>query len=148
MRLMWLWIILYALGIGWLLVYLAFGIAWGLGMNPPSGIASDIVNIAGGVGLLTPMAGFLVCFAGMIFLLIRRTVAAGRVVSLIGLGFYYVAALGVVVAGTMPDLSPSREFSAGGTAFFVFLLAVPVGLPAFFITRTLIRAQKAESIES
>ena len=148
MRLMWLWVFLYATGIGLMLFFLAFAIWWGLDMNPPIGIAYDIGQIAAKVGFFAPMGGFLALIAGMVFLLIRRTVAAGRVVTLIGLGFYYVAALGVVVAGTMSELSPSREFSAGGTAFIVFLVAVPVGLPAFFMTRTLRRAIKAEKGET
>ena len=147
MRLMWLWILLYALGIGYLLVFLAFGIGWGVGMDPPSGIAYDIGNIACYVGLLTPIAGFLVCFAGMILLLIRRTVAVGRVVSLIGLGFYYVAASAVVLEFSMGMLPPN-EFSTGWLIGFIAFLAVVVGLPGFFMTRTLRRAIKAEKGET
>ena len=143
MRLMWLWVFLYAVIVGLILLILGAFAASG-----PTGAVTGIRKVVGSVCGYVTLGGFLVCFAGMIFLLIRRTVAAGRVVSLIGLGFYYVAALGVVVAGTMSELSPSREFSAGGTAFIVFLVAVPVGLPAFFMTRTLRRAIKAEKGET
>jgi hypothetical protein len=146
MRFMALWVLLYAIGVGIMLVVIAFGIGWSLDMHPPIGIAYDIGSNAAWVGLLTPVAGFLVCLAGMILLLIRRTVAAGRVVSLIGLGLYYVAALAVILE--VGIYAFTRPGSPWGLVGYIVLIAVVVGLPAFFITRTLLRAQKAEKGES
>jgi hypothetical protein len=147
MRRMWLWVLIYAFGVGFMLFFLAFGTGWQLDMHPPSGIAYDIGQIAMWVGFWTPMGGFLVCLAGMVLLLIRRTVAAGRVVSLIGLGCYYVAALAVVITIVMGMLPPN-EFSPGRLVSYIAFIAVPVGLPAFFMTRTLLRAIKAERGET
>jgi len=148
MRLMWLWVLLYALGIGFLLVFLSLAMSLNLAMHPPSGIAYDIGGIAVVVGLLTPAVGFLVCLAGIILLLIRRTVAAGRVVSLIGLGFYYAAASAVVAAAVIPELLSPSGNSLWNIVGLTLCFAVPVGLPGFFMTRTLRRAIKAEKIET
>ena len=144
MRLMWLWVFLYAVIVGLILLILGAFAASG-----PTGAVTGIRKVVGSVCGYVTLGGFLVCFAGMIFLLIRRTVAAGRVVSLIGLGFYYIAAFGIFLAAFM---SQDSSFEIPNMLWlnipFMIFFAVVVGLPAFFITRTLIRAQKAERGET
>ena len=144
MRLMWLWVLLYAVVIGLGLGLMGFGMA----MASAIGSASNpdvVIGVPPALAcIFLTMVGFLALIAGMIFLLIRRTVAAGRVVSLIGLGFYYIAALGLILSALIAiPWSPPWEI-----VVLILAVAVPVGLPAFFITRTLIRAQKAERGET
>jgi hypothetical protein len=143
MRRMWLWVLLYALGIGITLFSIGFIFFIIYVVSSAGGTAYDNGVNAGIGSIFVTIVGFLALIAGMVFLLIQRTVAAGRVVTLIGLGFYYVAALGVVLAMAM----------AGGNfwediGFGLAIIIVPVGLPGFFITRTLLRAIKAERSEN
>jgi hypothetical protein len=163
MRRMWLWVLLYAIVLGLVLLFMGVGALLGLALFSPGSAALNallspgssplaiVIGVAaGGIGVLATMVGFLALIAGMIFLLIRRTVAVGRVVSLIGIGLYHLAALGIVLAASM-------IMSTGGSSpwnIVVFTLlailaaAVIVFLPAFFMTRTLMRAQKAEKSET
>jgi uncharacterized membrane protein len=74
----------------------------------------------------------------MILLLIRRTVAAGRVVSVVGIGLYHVAALGVVAATSVMWVMSGF----GSNIILVYaIVAVMVVLPGVFIFRRLRRAQ-------
>ena len=140
MRLMWLWVLLYALGAGFILAVWILVTGLGTGHHPVSDIASKIGAISFMVALIATLCGFWVLIAGWILLLIRRKFSAGRVVSLIGIGLYYLSALGHILADT----------TVGNPAFggvnAVFLVAF-IGVPGFFITRTLLRAIKAEKGE-
>ena len=111
-----------------------------------TGIADDIGEVTAHLILFGVLIGFLVCLAGMILLLIRHTVAVGRLISLIGLGFYYLAAIGDVLCYSL--YITEQRITPQDIVISTLITAVVVGLPAFFMTRTLIRAQKAESIES
>lgn len=133
MRRMWLWVLLYALWIGFILLFFGM-VGWG---PPLSGIAGDIRQIAVMVGGGAALGGFVVCLAGMILLLIRRTVAVGRVVSLIGIGFSYVAALAFVLASFAPELLSPSWGSLEVISSYIFIAAVFIGLPGFFIMRKL-----------
>jgi len=158
MRLMWLWVLLYALGIGLILFIIGLFTALCCGeVETPSGIvitqngtAYDIWLIAAMVAFIAPVCGFLVFIPGTILLLIRRKFSAGRVVSLIGIGLYHLAALGVVLAGAMQSAmsvgSPWDIVIA--IAIYILVMAVIVALPAFFIIRKFRRLQEAETIET
>jgi hypothetical protein len=144
MRRIWLWVLLYAIVVGFGLVLGGVGMAMGSAMGTVSNPDTIIGIFPAFVCILATIVGFLALIAGMIFLLIRRTVAAGRVVPLIGLGFYYVAALGLILSALIAiPWSPPWEI-----VVLILAVAVPVGLPGFFITRTLLRAIKAERSEN
>jgi hypothetical protein len=84
------------------------------------------------------MGGFLALVTGMILLLVRAKSVAGRVVTLVGIGLYHVAALGVVTATAVVWLL----HGFGPEIVIVFaIIAVLVVLPAVFIFRILRRAQ-------
>jgi hypothetical protein len=144
MRFMWLWVLLYALVVGFLLAFLGFTMGFSLATNNPGGIFLAIGIIANIVCIFAVMVGFLVFIAGFILLLIRGKFAKGRVLSLIGIGFYYVAALGLILqVYTSPLWGLLWEIVVTIIAIVVF-----VGLPGFFITRSLRQAQKMENIET
>jgi hypothetical protein len=130
----WLWILIYAIVIGPMLSFLSFAMVWNLGVSPPRGIAYDIGQISSMVGLFAPMGGFLILIAGAILLKLRHTV--DRMVSLIGMVFYYMGALGFVLAAA---LSRSPFWEKVVPVLAVVLLA---GLPGLFFIRALRRAQK------
>jgi hypothetical protein len=141
MRHMWLWVLVYAIGAGFILLVCAFFTVLLPGHYLISDIVSKIWRISYMVGLVTTLCGFWVLIAGFVLLLIRGKFSAGRLVSLVGIGFYYLAALGFFLAGTV-SWTPAR-----GT-FIAFVLAACVCLLGFFLMRTLRRAQKAENTEN
>jgi hypothetical protein len=141
MRLIPVWVLLYALGIGFALLFWGLATFWGLGLdsNLLSGIAYNITEIAS-IGItVTPMAGFAALFVGFILLLIRGTFSAGRVVSLIGIWLYYIAALGLVLVASMVWVS--QDFRLDSTFLPSLLTAAFVFLLGFFIMRKLNRLQ-------
>jgi hypothetical protein len=75
MRLIPLWVLLYAVVLGLALMFWGLATFWGLGLdsNLLSGIAYDITEIASIGIMVTPMAGLAVLFAGFVLLLIRGT---------------------------------------------------------------------------
>ena len=130
----WLWILIYAILVGPILLFLSFAIAWDLGVSPPRSIAYDIGQISSMVGLFAPMGGFLILIAGAILLKLRHK--WDRIVSLIGMVFYYIGALGFVLAAAL-SRSPFWEKVIPILAAVLF-----VGLPRLFFMRALRRAQK------
>jgi hypothetical protein len=141
MRLMWLWVLLYAIVIG--LALFCWGIAnfWGLseGTYHPQGIALDIGQSASFGSIFTTIAGFAVLFAGFILLLIPSKFSAGRVVSVIGICFYYIAALAVVLAASIDWAS--RDFRLNSPFLPALLTAAVVFFLGFLIMRKLRRLQ-------
>ncbi len=139
MRLTWLWVLLYALGAGFMLLLMGFRYSFGFALAYFHGTASDIGQSASSVALFAPMLGILVLIAGFILLLIRGKFSAGRILSLVGTSVYYVAALGVIVAAAI-FITLTRNPSWWVDALFTLATVVIVGLPGFFITRALRRA--------
>jgi len=138
MRLMWLWVLLYGLVAGAVLFGLGLALTLGFAFGYSGGAGGDFGGFGSELALFTSMGGFLALVAGMILLIIRRTVAAGRVVSLVGIGLYHVAALGVVVAASIIWVLSGF----GPEIIYVFaIVAVVVVLPAVFMFRRLRRAQ-------
>jgi hypothetical protein len=137
---MWLWVLLYALVVGTVLLNVGTGIKYCLVEVQPHDTAYDIQQLASTVCIWALVVSFLVFFVGIIVLLVRSTSAAGRVVSLIGMGFYYVAASGIVLAVAISGGWPSEIL------VFILAIAVVVGLPGFFITRKFRQLQEAEYI--
>jgi hypothetical protein len=146
MRRMWLWVLIYALGAGFILFLMILVCGLGTDVVPvrsvPSFISPDIINPLLYVGISAPSIGFWVLITAMILLLIRRTIAAGRIVSLIGLGMYYLAGLSLVLSAIFEEYLPLE------LVVFILVMAVVIGVPGFFITRTLLRAIKAEKSET
>lgn len=145
MRLMWLWVLIYALGAGFIL--LGMWLFGGLASESvpvrsvPISISRDIIGpVYWYVGLSVLPIGFFVLIAAMI--LLRHTVAVGRIVSLIGLGMYYLVGLLSVLSSIFSEYLP-LEFIVP-----ILIMAVVIGLPGFFMTRTLLRAIKAEKGET
>jgi hypothetical protein len=139
MRLMWLWVLLYTIVAGFMLLLMGFTFTLGFALSYFHGIAANIGQGASSVALIAPMVGVLVLIAGFILLLIRGKFQAGRTVSLVGTWIFYFSLLALVVAAiifTILSGSPSwwRD------AVFTFATVVIVGLPGFFITRALSRA--------
>jgi hypothetical protein len=137
MRLMWLWVLLYGLVVGAALFGLGLALTLGFAFGYSGGTGGDVGGFGSGLALFTSAGGFLALVAGMILLLIRRTVAAGRVVSVVGIGLYHVAALGVVVATAVVWLL--HGFGSEIAVVFA-IIAVLVVLPAVFMFRRLRRA--------
>jgi nitrate reductase gamma subunit len=138
MRLMWLWVLLYALGAGFMLLLMGFIFTLGFALSYFHGIAADVGQGASSVALIAPMVGVLVLIAGFILLLIRGKFQAGRMVSLVGTYIYYFALLALIVAAIIFMIltgSPSWWQHAAFTAATVVIVV----LPGFFITRELIR---------
>jgi hypothetical protein len=140
---MWLWVLLYAIGAGFILLVCAFFTVLLPGHYLVSVIASKIWYISFMIALIALMCGFWVLIAGFVLLLIRSKFSAGRVVSLIGMWVYYIAALGFFLAAAM---SEGKFWENIGFAFAI--VVVPVFLPGFFIMRKFRRLQKAENIET
>ena len=132
-----------------------FSVLFGIGILLPSGPDYTIMGLFVAFAcIFATMAGFAALITGMILLLVRRTVTAGRLTSLIGMGFYHLAALGLILA-TSIGISANMDNSGGSQWDIVVFIplailagAVTIFLPAFFIDRTLIRAQKAENVET
>jgi hypothetical protein len=94
--------------------------------------------LGSGLALFASMGGFLALITGMILLLVRGKSGVGRVVSLVGIGLYHVAALGVVTATAVVWLL----HGFGPEVVYVFaVVAFLVVLPGVFIFRGLRRAQ-------
>jgi len=152
MRRMWLWVLLYAIGAGIIMLFMGLFMGLGLGEevrpSAPSVIAFDIGEIALLVGMCAPLVGFWVFIAGIIFLLIRGRSAAGRVASLIGMGFYYVAAFGIVLAASM--LWVLCGFSPDCFLYMIVfaIVAACVVLPGVLIARKFRRLQEVENIKN
>jgi hypothetical protein len=138
MRLMWLWVLLYGLVAGAVLFLLGLALTLGFAFGYSGGAGGDIGGFGSELALFTSAGGFVVLIAGMILLLIRRTVTAGRVVSMVGIGLYHVAALGVVTASAVVWVL--RGFDSYVIIVYA-LVAMVVVLPAVFMFRSLRRAQ-------
>jgi hypothetical protein len=144
MRLIPLWVILYAIILGpalsipgfWLFVEFAFSYS--------NRIAWDVGQIASIVSILLVMAGFWVLFSGFVLLLKSGKFSSGRVVSLIGIWAYYIAALGVVLAGAMYGYQRLETWEI----VIIPASAVCVFLLGFFIMRKFRCLQEAESIKT
>jgi hypothetical protein len=139
MRLMWLWVLLYTIVAGFMLLLMGFRFTFGFALSYFHGTAADIGQGAGSVALFAPMVGVLVLIAGVILLLIHGKFQAGRMVSLVGTWIYYFSLLALVVAAVIFIILSSSP-SWWRDAVFTFATAVFVVLPGFFITRALSRA--------
>jgi len=138
MRLMWLWVLLYGLVVGVALFGLGLALTLGFAFGYSGGAGGDVGGFGSGLALFTSAGGFVALITGMILLIIRRTVAAGRVVSLVGIGLYHVAALGVVTATSVVWVMSG--FGSGVILVYA-IVAFLVVLPAVFMFRRLRRAQ-------
>jgi hypothetical protein len=139
MRLMWLWVLLYTIVAGFMLLLMGFRFTFGFALSYFHGTAADIGQGASSVALIAPMIGILVLIAGVILLLIRGKFSVGRMVSLVGTGIYYFSFLALVLAAII-FIILSNSPSWWRDAVFTFAAAVFVGLPGFFITRAFKRA--------
>jgi len=138
MRLMWLWALLYGIVAGPVLFLMGLALVLGFAFGYSGGTGGDVGGFGSGLALFTATGGFLALITGMILLLVRRKSAVGRVVSLVGIGLYHVAALGVVVATAVIWLL--HGFTP--QVIYVYaIIAVFVILPAVFMFRRLRRAQ-------
>ena len=138
MRFMWLWVLFYGLVAGVVLFLLGLALTLGFAFGYSGGSGGDVGGLGSGLALFTSAGGFLALITGMILLLVRGKSGAGRVVSLVGIGLYHVAALGVVVATAVIWLL--HGFSP--QVIYVYaIIAVFVILPAVFMARRLRRAQ-------
>jgi len=138
MRLMWLWVLLYGLVAGAVLFLLGLALTLGFAFGYSGGAGGDIGGFGSELALFTSAGGFAALITGMILLLIRRTVTAGRVVSMVGIGLYHVAVLGVVTASAVVWVL--RGFDSYVIIVYA-LVAMVVVLPAVFMFRRLRRAQ-------
>jgi hypothetical protein len=138
MRLMWLWVLLYGIVAGVVLFGLGLALTLGFAFGYSGGAGGDIGGFGSGLALFTSAGGFAALVTGMILLLVRCTAAAGRVVSMVGLGLYHLAALGVVTATSIVWVMSGF----GQAVVLVFaIVALLVVLPAVFMFRRLRRAQ-------
>ena len=140
MRRMWLWVLIYALGAGFMLLLTGFIFTLGFALSYFHGIAADIGQGASSVALFAPMVGVLVLIAGVILLLIRGKFQVGRIVSLVGTYIYYFSLLALVVA-TIIFIILSSGPSWWRDVVFTAATVVIVILPGFFVTRALRRAR-------
>ncbi len=137
MRLMWLWVLLYGIVVGLALFLLGLALTLGFAFGYSGGTGGDIGELGSGLAMFTSMGGFVALVTGAILLLLRAKSVAGRVLSLVGIGLYHVAALGVVVATSVVWLL----HGFGTEVIFVFaIVALLVVLPAVFMFRRLRRA--------
>jgi hypothetical protein len=141
MRLMWLWVLLYAIVLGLILLILGL-----FAESGPEGGVTGIRVIVGLVSVVAALGGLVVGIMGGIFLA-RGTVAQGKAVSLFGIWLYYIAAFGIILASFMSENSSFGTPTVEIVVLTIFV-AVFVGLPGFFLMRTLQRAQKAEKGET
>jgi len=137
MRLMWLWVLLYAVILGPVLFGLGLALCFGFAWSPLGGITGDVGEIGCSAATFSPMGGFVALIAGVILFIISAKSVAGRVVSLVGISLYHVAALGVVLATTVTWFG--RGFSTE-VIYAVAAAVVAVVLPGVFIARRLRRA--------
>ena len=137
MRLMWLWVLLYGVVAGLALFLLGLALTLGFAFGYSGGTGGDVGGFGSGLALFTSAGGFLALVTGMILLLVRRKSVAGRVVSLVGIGLYHVAALGVVVAASVVWLL--HGFGPEIAVVFA-IIALLVVLPGVFMVRRLRRA--------
>jgi len=138
MRFMWLWVLFYGLVAGVVLFLLGLALTLGFAFGYSGGSGGDVGGLGSGLALFTSAGGFLALITGMILLLVRGKSGAGRVVSLVGIGLYHVAALGVVVATAVVWLL--HGFTP--PVIYVYaVVAVWVVLPGVFMFRRLRRAQ-------
>jgi hypothetical protein len=121
------WVLLYGFVLGCAMLYMGFATAFGL---------SDF-RLMVFVWSVT-LAGAVVLLAGFILLLIPSKFSAGRVLSVIGICLYYVAALGIILATSIYGY---RYWETWEIVVFIIATAVCVGLPGFLITRKLNRLQ-------
>lgn len=138
MRLMWLWVLLYALVIGFLLFIVGIVLEIGYDYSHPSSVSANIAKTACLITILMTVGGFFAFLVGIISLLVHGKVVASLVATLTGIGFYHVAAAGVIVTAAI-SWEPPWE-----TLVLIAVTAVIASLPAFFIARTLRQAQKVE----
>jgi hypothetical protein len=138
MRYMWLWVLLYAIVLGLVLFGLGLALTLGFAFGYSGGAGGDVGGFGGGLALYTSMGGFLALIVGAILFIIHAKSVTGRVLSLVGIGLYHVAALGVVVAASVVWLL----HGFGPEIVIVFaIVAVVVVLPGVFMFRRLRRLQ-------
>jgi hypothetical protein len=138
MRYMWLWVLLYAIVLGLVLFGLGLALTLGFAFGYSGGAGGDVGGFGGGLALYTSMGGFLALIVGAILFIIHAKSVTGRVLSLVGIGLYHVAALGVVVAASVVWLL--HGFGPEIAVVFA-IVALLVVLPGVFIFRRLRRAQ-------
>jgi len=138
MRFMWLWVLLYGIVVGLALFLLGLALTLGFAFGYSGGTGGDIGGFGSGLALFTSMGGFLALVTGAILFIIHARSIAGRVLSLVGIGLYHVAALGVVMATVVVWLL----HGFGPEVVYVFaIVALLVVLPGVFMFRRLRRAQ-------
>jgi hypothetical protein len=134
---MWLWVLLYAIVLGPVLFGLGLALTLGFAFGYSSGIGSDIGGLGSGLALYTSMGGFLALVAGAILFIIHAKSVAGRWVSMVGIGLYQVAALGVVMAVSVVWL---LHGFGPEIAVVLAIVALLVVLPGVFMFQRLRRA--------
>jgi hypothetical protein len=138
MRLMWLWLLLYGIVLGLVLFFLGLALGLGFAFSYSGGTGGNIGELGSRLALFTSMGGFLALVTGAILFIIHARSVAGRVLSLVGIGLYHVAALGVVMATVVVWLL----HGFGPEVVYVFaIVALLVVLPGVFMFRRLRRAQ-------
>ena len=138
MRLMWLWLLLYGIVLGLVLFFLGLALGLGFAFSYSGGTGGNIGELGSRMALFASMGGFLALIVGAILFIIHAKSVAGRVVSLIGIGLYHIAALGVVLATSA--IWVLRGF-APEVIYVYAIVAVFVVLPGVLIARRLRRAQ-------
>jgi len=109
----------------------------GFAFGYSGGTGGDIGGFGSGLALYTSMGGFLALIVGAILFIIHAKSVTGRVLSLVGIGLYHVAALGVVIAASVVWLL--NGFGSEIAVVFA-IIAVVVVLPGVFLFRRLRRA--------
>jgi hypothetical protein len=137
MRLMWLWVLIYGIALGLVLFFLGLSLTVGFAFSYAGGTAGDVGAFGSGLTLFAVMGGFVALIAGVILFIINARSAAGRIVSLVGIALYHVAALGVIMA--VSAIWVLRGFSPQ-VVYVYAIVAFLVVLPAVFMVRRLKRA--------
>ena len=134
MRLTWLWVLLYGVILGLVLFFLGLSLGLGFAFNLMGGTTGDIGGFSSELALFATMGGFVALIVGAILFIIHSKSVLGRVLSLIGIGLYHVAALGVVMAASV--IWVERGFSP--VVVYVYAaVAVLVVLPGVLMFRRL-----------
>ena len=137
MRLIWLWVLLYGVILGPVLFFLGLTLSLGFAFGYSGDVSGDVGGFGSGLALFTVMGGFVALVTGAMLFIIHAKSAAGRVASLIGIGLYHFAALGLMVAASI--VWALRGFDPAVVYVYaaVALLVVP---PGVFLFRKLWRA--------
>jgi hypothetical protein len=122
------WLVIYTIGAGFILLFCLFytGLVTINPYNPVSDFVEIILQIAGVVIIFTPIAGFFTLIVGIILLANRGKFSAGRIVSQIGIWFYFTGAVGITLAGFM-------HITLDLVWFNLIFLGALVGLPGLIL---------------